>query len=237
MASQIPQLQAHYIGLNKSQKKEFINKLQQKLAGQKNATEYQAFLNDCIESYNSIAVKAKPKPAPVVKKPVNTIDNLAGKASGLVGNVKNEINTSKTVASVKNRILNEGAGSMAQLRCSNCGRTVVPSQKFCNECFTRIKKPLDKTSLYLTLFGLFGPFIIWLMGFVMAWLPISLMRVFTAVSTVASILAIVSMVYGLILAFKRKNTMNTILAIALGVIGVIRLPIFLTVALFINIFG
>ena len=61
MASQIDQLRLHFNGLNTMQKKEFIDKLQQKLMRQSNV-EYSRFLNECIQKYNS-AVRGNSVPS------------------------------------------------------------------------------------------------------------------------------------------------------------------------------
>jgi hypothetical protein len=48
---QIQQLRAQFNNMNTAQKKEFIEKFRDKVAGSTNA-EYQKFLSECVESYN-----------------------------------------------------------------------------------------------------------------------------------------------------------------------------------------
>lgn len=119
MASQIEQLRSHFKGLNNTQKKAFIDNLKVKLQGSKNA-EYMAFLNDCIKSYNEEVKKinkntlaSTPKTVQAsqasrvvatTKKSSNTIDDIAKKATGIVGNIKEELETSETVGKFKDNV-------------------------------------------------------------------------------------------------------------------------------------
>ena len=69
--SDINELRAHFSTLNMSQKREFIQKLQQKLAGVK-SMKYKVFLSECIEAYNKeaqareISAKAKEANQPAI---------------------------------------------------------------------------------------------------------------------------------------------------------------------------
>ena len=120
--SQINQLKTHFNGLNNSQKREFIEKLQKKLQGSINA-DYKILLNDCIKIYNEetrsikagnksktrtassvVTPKTNTPPAPPPKKSGNVIDNFAKKATDFAENVKDEIHTSQTVANMKGSI-------------------------------------------------------------------------------------------------------------------------------------
>jgi len=53
MTSQIDALRQQFNNYNNAQKKDFIEKLQAKLQGNKNI-EYQKFLNECIQKYNEL---------------------------------------------------------------------------------------------------------------------------------------------------------------------------------------
>jgi len=115
-SSKIEQLRVQFEKLPLDKKKVFIQNLNQKLAGNKNA-EYKKFLNDCIMDYNfdvknnaikptqtkTSAVNAV-SPAPISKKLRDTANVIVDKTSDIASNVKDEINASPAVADAKDRI-------------------------------------------------------------------------------------------------------------------------------------
>jgi hypothetical protein len=71
MTPQIAQLRTRFHDCNNSQKKDFIDKLSQKLQGNTNA-DYRKFLNECIANYNTAVRESNI----AVSKPTQSIHAL-----------------------------------------------------------------------------------------------------------------------------------------------------------------
>ena len=110
MSPQIESLRKQYQGMNTAQKKQFIDNLKQKLAGKNNA-EYNKFLAECIQDYNT-----------------NTTDN-SGSSSG----------ATKNVSVAQTQVGNTVSANSQLKKCGKCGAMIDSFQNRCPNCLTVYK--------------------------------------------------------------------------------------------------
>ena len=217
MASQVEQLRTKFDGMSTVQQKQFIEKLRQQTQGTKNV-EHKKLLSECIQKYNTAIKGDSPASNPAPKESVNTIDNLAQKASGIMGSVKNEINTSKTVANVKNSFKNEG-NVMTPSICDKCGVMLPTNKKLCPGCLAPNKsfKPIDPISLVWAILGIVGRFPLWFIFGNFA--PFSSIAYIIILTLTMLVVPVILSVVAIMLAKKKEKTNNTKIAFIVGLVG------------------
>ena len=105
--------------------------------------------------------------------------------------------------------------------CSKCGEAVIPTQKACYKCYTKIKKPLDRLSLILSLSGFAGGLLVPLVSIVLSQIPIvgaALAVVLSALSPLILLSVHILVIIAIVLAIMRWKIANTLPAIIIGAI-------------------
>ena len=73
-STKIPELKAYYETLTHRQKREFIEKLHEKIQGNYFATKHWSFLNECIEDYNAAIAKWRLKAPRLNTIPIEVVN-------------------------------------------------------------------------------------------------------------------------------------------------------------------
>ena len=128
VSPQIESLRKQFNGMNTAQKKQFIDNLKQKLVGKNNA-EYNKFLAECIQDYNT-----------------NTAVN-SGSSSG----------ATKNVSVAQTQVGNTVSANSQLKKCSNCGDEFESFQARCPNCLQYYRsKTISNNLITILITGVIG---------------------------------------------------------------------------------